>query len=153
MPVLNSDEFPVGLDEIEAVRHRVQLFDPVGCATSNLAEHFVSTIRTASASDPLLMSVLTKKIISEDIELLGQHNYRQLMKNHQIHEKTVEDVLAIIQSLNPKPGTLIHHDITEYIIPDITVKKVEGEWKVFSKSKRTAPTVYQFQICCFNSAC
>lgn len=126
---LNSEEIPVELDEIEAVRHRLQLFDPVGCATISLAETLLIQLDQLSM-DPQLLSI-TKKIINEDIELLGQHNYRQIMKNHQINEKTVEDVLSIIQSLNPKPGNVIHHDITEYIIPDITVKKVENEWKVY----------------------
>jgi RNA polymerase sigma-54 factor len=74
---------------------------------------------------------LAKKIIVEDIDLLGQHNYRQLMKNHQINEKTVDEILQIIQRLNPKPGNVIHQDITEYIIPDITVKKVDNKWKVY----------------------
>jgi RNA polymerase sigma-54 factor len=53
------------------------------------------------------------------------------MKNHQISEKTVDEILRIIQGLNPKPGNLIHQDITEYIIPDLTIKKVNTEWKVF----------------------
>jgi RNA polymerase sigma-54 factor len=74
---------------------------------------------------------IAKKIIVEDIDLLGQHNYRQLMKNHQISEKIIDEILQIIQRLNPKPGNLIHQDIAEYIIPDLTVKKVENQWKVY----------------------
>ncbi|MFA6303907.1 MAG: RNA polymerase factor sigma-54 [Legionella sp.] len=126
---LHSDEFPVEIEEIEAVRHRVRLFDPVGCASANLAETLTIQLEQLTL-DPNLLS-LAKKIISEDIELLGQHNYRQLMKNHQINEKTIEEILKIIQSLNPKPGTLIHSAITEYIIPDLTVKKINNEWKVY----------------------
>ncbi|MDI1351640.1 MAG: RNA polymerase factor sigma-54, partial [bacterium] len=58
------------------------------------------------------------------------HNYRQLMKNHHINEKIIDEVLQIIQRLNPKPGTLINQDITEYIIPDVTVKKIDNKWSV-----------------------
>lgn len=125
---LNSDELPLDLEEIEAVRHRIQLFDPIGCASVNLAE----TLSIQLEQLPLDTQHLTlaKKIIRQDIELLGQHNYRQLMKNHQINEKSVQEILQIIQGLNPKPGNLIHHDITEYIIPDITVKKCDHEWRV-----------------------
>ena len=126
---LTSEEHPLDLDEIEAVRHRLQLFDPVGCASTSLAETLLVQLEQLPLDTTNL--AFTKKIINEDIELLGQHNYRQLMKNHQINEKTVEEILRIIQGLNPKPGNLIHHDITEYIIPDITVKKINSEWKVF----------------------
>lgn len=126
---INSEEFPVDKEEIEAVRHRVQLLDPVGCASINLAETLLIQIEQMAIQPELL--ALTKKIINEDIGLLGQHNYRQLMKNHQVNENTVQEVLKIIQSVNPKPGTLIHHDITEYIIPDLTVKKINNQWQVF----------------------
>jgi RNA polymerase sigma-54 factor len=125
---LNSDDFPLDFEEIEAVKHRVQLFDPVGCASANLAETLLVQLEQLPLDTEHLN--IAKKIILEDIELLGQHNYRQLMKNHQISEKTVEEILQIIQRLNPKPGNLIHQAITEYIIPDITVKKIENQWKV-----------------------
>lgn len=126
---LNSEDFPLDLDEIDAVRHRLQQFDPVGCASMNLAETLLIQLEQL----PLETSHLNiaKKIILEDINLLGQHNYRQLMKNHQINEKTVDEILQIIQRLNPKPGNLIHQDITEYIIPDIIVKKIDNQWKVY----------------------
>ncbi len=125
---LTSEEHPLDLDEIEAVRHRLQLFDPVGCACINLAETLLIQLEQLPQDTEHL--ALAKKIITKDIELLGQHNYRQLMKNHQITEKTIDSVLKIIQKLNPKPGNLIHEDITEYIIPDLTVKKINNQWQV-----------------------
>lgn len=125
---LTSEEHPLDINQIELVRKRLQLFDPVGCASTNLAETLLVQLEQLPLYTPNLS--LTKKIINEDLDLLGQHNYRQLMKNHQINEKTVEEILCIIQGLNPKPGHLIHADITEYIIPDLTVKKINNEWKV-----------------------
>lgn len=126
---LNSDTFPLDLDEIEAVRHRVQLFDPLGCGTTHLAETLLVQLEQFPMEIEYL--ALAKKILSEDIDLLGQHNYRQIMKNHLINEKTVQEVLQIIQKLNPKPGSLIQQNNTEYIIPDLTVKKIDNQWKVF----------------------
>lgn len=125
---LNSDEHPIDQEEIEVVRHRLQLFDPVGCASLNLAETLL--VQLEQLSQETMHLELTKKIILEDLDLLGQHNYKQLIKNHQVSEKAINDVLRIIQGLNPKPGYLIHQDITEYIIPDLTVKKMNNEWKV-----------------------
>jgi len=125
---LNSEDFPLDIEEIEAVRHRLQLFDPVGCASVNLAETLMLQLEQLPLDTGHL--VIAKRIILEDINLLGQHNYRQLMKNHQISEKIVDEILQIIHRLNPKPGHLIHQDITEYIIPDLTVKKIDHQWKV-----------------------
>lgn len=126
---LHSEEIPIDLDEIEAVRHRLQFFDPVGCAFTSLSETLLIQLEQLDLDEAHRQAA--KKIISNDLELLAQHNYRQLMKNYQISEKFVEEILDIIQKLNPKPGTLIHQDITEYIIPDITVKKINDEWQVY----------------------
>lgn len=126
---LTSEKHPITLEEIETVRHRLQLFDPVGCASLNLIETLLVQLEQLPLESRLL--ALTKRIIHEDLDLLGQHNYKQLTKNHRINEQTVHEILRIIQSLNPKPGNLIHHSITEYIIPDLTVKKVNQKWLVF----------------------
>ncbi|MBA2655743.1 MAG: RNA polymerase factor sigma-54 [Tatlockia sp.] len=124
---LNSEEHPLDLDEIEAVRHRLQLFDPVGCASYNLAETLLIQLEQLPADNADLE--LAKQVIRKDIELLGQHNYRQLMKNHHVNETRLDNALQIIQRLNPKPGNLIQQEVTEYIIPDITVKKVDNVWQ------------------------
>ncbi|KTD75575.1 RNA polymerase factor sigma-54 [Legionella waltersii] len=126
---LNSEDFPLDIEEIEAVRHRIQLFDPVGCASLNLAETLVVQLEQLPLDNEQLL--IARKIIIEDIDLLGQHNYRQLMKKHQINEQVIDDILQIIHRLNPKPGSLIHQNIAEYIIPDLSVKKIDNEWKVF----------------------
>jgi RNA polymerase sigma-54 factor len=126
---LHCEEFPIDFEEVEAVRHKIQLFDPVGCATDSLAETLL--VQASQLDLDAKRLTLIKNIITQDMGLLAQHNYKQLMKNHQINEKIIDEVLQVIQNLNPKPGNIIHQDITEYIIPDITVKKVGSEWKVY----------------------
>ncbi|WP_298622662.1 RNA polymerase factor sigma-54 [uncultured Legionella sp.] len=126
--ILNSDDFPLDLDEIEAVRHRIQLFDPVGCGSANLSETLLIQLEQLPLDTEYI--AIAKKILIDDIDLLGQHNYRQLMKKHQISEKIIDEILQIIQRLNPKPGNLIHQAITEYIIPDLIVKKINDQWTV-----------------------
>ncbi|WP_419420222.1 RNA polymerase factor sigma-54 [Legionella sp. D16C41] len=126
---LNSDSYPLDIEEIEAVRHRLQLFDPVGCATLNLAESLLAQLSQFSDSDKDIE--LTKTIIKNDLELLGQHNYRQLIKNYHVNEATILQVLQIIQALHPKPGSLIQQNNIEYIIPDVIVKKIDSTWQVY----------------------
>lgn len=116
-------------EEIEAVRHLIQHFDPLGCASTDLREALLVQLKQEKKiSQPL---ELAKKIIEKDLELLGQHNYRQLMKNHQITEKQLYTALKLIKKLQPKPGAVIQTETTQYVIPDIFVKKFQGEWQVF----------------------
>lgn len=123
---LDSETHPLDLEEIDVVRHRLQHFDPVGCASYNLAETLLVQLAQLPNSNADIQ--LAKQIIRDDIDLLGQHNYRQLMKNHQINESHLDKALQIIKALNPKPGSLIQQEVTEYIIPDITVKKIDNIW-------------------------
>ncbi|KTC98268.1 RNA polymerase factor sigma-54 [Legionella erythra] len=125
---LHSDHCPIEIEEVIAVKHRIQHFDPVGCAANTLAETLLVQLQQLEEDDEV---ALAKRIIRHDIELLGQHNYRQLMKNYQVNEFVLDKVLQIIQRLNPKPGSLINQATTEYIIPDITVKKIDGVWQAF----------------------
>ena len=125
---LDSEAHPLDIEEIDAVRHRLQHFDPIGCASSNLAEALLVQLEQLPGASPDVD--LAKRIIHSNIELLGQHNYRQIIKNHRTNEASLDKALQIIQRLNPKPGSLIHQDVTEYIIPDITVKKIGGIWQV-----------------------
>jgi RNA polymerase sigma-54 factor len=125
---LTCELFPLDIEEIEAVRHRLQQFDPVGCATQNLTETLIIQLEQLHLDEAV--RITAKNILLQDINLLGQHNYRQLMKNHQINEKDLDKIINIIHKLNPKPGNVIHQDIAEYVIPDLTVKKINDEWSV-----------------------
>lgn len=126
---LNSEAYPLDIEEIEAVKHRLQHFDPIGCAANNLTETLLAQLQQLPEHNEDIE--LAKRIIATDIELLGQHNYRQLLKNHHISEAELNRVLQVIQGLNPRPGSLIQQSNTEYVIPDVYVKKSEGSWQVF----------------------
>lgn len=125
---LNSEAHPLSHAEIDAVRHRIQQFDPVGCGAINLAEALLFQLEQLPTDTPHLL--LTKKIIKENMALLGKHNYRQLMKNYHIDEKILDVVLDTIQHLNPKPGNMVNQTSLEFVIPDLTVKKIGHHWRV-----------------------
>ena len=124
---LCSERYQLYLDEVEAVRHRIQLFEPLGCASQNLSEVLLIQLEQFSVNE---YYGLAKQIIKDDLNLLAQHNYRLLMKKYRINETSVENILQLVKRLNPRPGSLIQQDTTEYIIPDLTVKKINGIWKV-----------------------
>ena len=126
---LNSEEHPLDIDEIEAVKHRIQQLDPIGCGSLTLSEALL--VQLNHHPEPSEVVELAKKMVSEHIDLLGQHHYRQLIKIYQINEATLNAALEVIRHINPKPGSLIQQNTTEYIIPDITVKKINGRWKAF----------------------
>ena len=64
------------------------------------------------------------------MNLLANHDYAQLKRRTRFKEGRLKESIAIIQSLTPHPGDSIDDGSTEYIAPDVYVKKHEGHWRV-----------------------
>lgn len=125
---LKNPNYALDLDEVEMVRHRILRFDPVGCGAVNLAETLLIQLEQLPKGHP--DTELAKRLLQNDLTLLAQHNYKLLMKNYHVDDLTLDRALQIIQRLNPKPGSIIEQNNTEYIIPDLIVKKKSEGWVV-----------------------
>jgi len=55
-----------------------------------------------------------------------------------LDESDLLQVLRLIQGLNPRPGGQISSSRTEYIVPDVIVRKLKGAWRV-ELNPETAP--------------
>ena len=123
-----SGELGIELDEVEAVLHRIQRFDPVGVAARTPAECLLVQLGQFDPSTPWLAQAET--VIKEHLDLLADHDYPQLVRRLKISQQDLQQVIALIRSLNPRPGTLISDARPEYIIPDVFVRKRSGAWRV-----------------------
>ncbi|MCR8921568.1 RNA polymerase factor sigma-54 [Dasania sp. GY-MA-18] len=124
-----SEEHPeLELDEVMAVLHRVQQFDPPGVAAADLQECLLIQLNQLSPDTPWLKEA--KLVITRHLALLGNRDYAQLMRRSKLKEPQLQAVLMLIQSLNPNPGETFTSSQTEYIVPDVFVKKIKGRWTV-----------------------
>lgn len=124
---LQNDLEDLELDEVTAVQHRLQRFDPVGVCSQDLRECLLVQLE-AFKDHPLYRS--TQTIIDQYLALLGNRDYTQLSRKTKLKEDALKDVIGLIQQLNPRPGALIDNSETDYVIPDVTVKKRNGTWQV-----------------------
>jgi len=115
-------------DEVEAVLRRVQQFDPAGIAARDLSECLRLQLAQLPASTPLRKEAL--KVVDQYLPLLGSRDYRTLMRKARMKEAQLQQVISLIQTLNPKPGAMIASGKAEYVIPDVIVEKVKGFWTV-----------------------
>lgn len=122
------DDENIDLDEAVAVLHRIQQFDPPGIAAADLQECLLIQLRQLAEDTPWL--VQAKLVVERHLSLLGSRDYAQLMRRSKLKEAQLKDVLKLIQSLNPSPGDTIAQNTTEYVVPDVFVKKLSGRWTV-----------------------
>jgi len=73
---------------------------------------------------------LAQKLVDNHIDLLGAKDYAALMRKLKIKEDELKLVIRGIQELNPRPGSQIAPQASEYVIPDVMVRKIKGEWRV-----------------------
>ena len=118
----------IDLAEIETILHFIQHLDPVGCGARNLTECLLAQL-TELNIDPALID-LSRKIIVDHIDLLGAHDVNTLRKKLAVDDISLQAAIDLIQSLNPRPGAQISARPSEYIIPDIFVRKQNQRWQV-----------------------
>lgn len=118
----------IELDEVVAVLHLIQRFDPVGSGARDLAECLSLQLQQLPPDTPWLKEA--KTIAAEHLNLLAAHDLKQLMRRTQLNETELQQAVALIHNLNPRPGAQISSRPPEYIVPDVTVYKNENTWRV-----------------------
>ena len=115
-------------DEVLAVLHRMQQFEPAGVFAQDLQNCLLLQLNQLPENTPWLAEA--KIVIEHHIALLGSKDYPQVMRKTKLSEDNLKDVLRLIQELTPRPGELIISEQPEYVIPDVIVRKVKDDWRV-----------------------
>jgi len=115
-------------DEMVAVLHRLQQFEPAGVCTRDLQECLLVQLQQLPPNTPWLDQA--RLILTRHINQLGNGDYNQILRRTRLKEAELKQVLALIQSLDPNPGQSVGQDTTEYVVPDVFVSKREGRWVV-----------------------
>ena len=125
---LFDPELEIELDEVEAVRHRIQQFDPVGVASANLCECLMIQLAQMPSETPWREQAA--QIINRHLTLLASRDFTQLMRRTRLKERDLKEVIELIRSLDPSPGERFNENTAQYVVPDVFVKKVNGRWVV-----------------------
>ena len=133
-----SPEDEIGGDEIEAVLHRIQNFDPPGVGARNLQENLLLQLRTLDHDTKWLTEA--KILVSRHLKLLASRDFATLKRRMKLKEEKLAQVVALIKSLSPRPGSHISDEKPHYITPDVYVKKIKGEW-VCELNPECAPNI------------
>jgi RNA polymerase sigma-54 factor len=118
----------VSVEEIEAVRHRVQRFDPVGVASRTLRDCLDVQLETLDPSTE--GRALARTLVNEHLEALARQDKARLCQRVHASEEDFETAVALIRSLVPKPGVGYSNAAAEYVAPDAYARKIAGRWQV-----------------------
>ncbi len=125
---LEDQDIEIGLDEVQAQLRLVQSFDPPGVGAKDLADCLRIQLEQLRPDTPWREQALV--LVMQYIDLLGSRDYAQLMRQLRVEKHQLQEIIELIQSLHPRPGTLIASTSAPYVIPDVYVRKVNDTWKV-----------------------
>ncbi|HCT3677380.1 TPA: RNA polymerase factor sigma-54, partial [Morganella morganii] len=123
---IGDDE--VTTEDVEAVLKRIQRFDPVGVGARDLRECLMVQLKILPPETPSLKEALA--IVDQHLALLGNRDFRTLGRVTKLKEEALKSAIDLIQSLEPRPGLVVNTGESEYVIPDVLVKKHGERWVV-----------------------
>lgn len=118
----------VELDEVMAVLHRLQHFEPTGVFATDLRECLLLQLRQMPVGTP--GRDLAGALVSRHLEHIATGNLRQLGRRLRASEDEIRGAIALIRSLDPNPGASLGDSSAEYVVPDVFVRRVNGAWRV-----------------------
>lgn len=113
------------IEDIEAVLGRLQTVDPAGMFARDLKECLTLQLRENGRLDPVMLAFL------DNLELLAKRDMKGLMKACNADEEDIQDMVAEIRALDPRPGRVFAHDVAQPVIPDVLMRPgPDGGWVV-----------------------
>ena len=114
------------ISRVEDVLNFVQTFDPCGVCARNLRECLI--IQFAAKG---LLTDEIEYIIENMLEDLADNRITHIAKTLGMKNQEVQQIADLIKTMEPKPGRIFSSgEATRYVVPDIIVEKVNGEYVV-----------------------
>ncbi len=120
-----AERIGVTPEEVENVLVLLQGFDPVGVAARDLRECLLLQLRQQECSDPLVL-----QLVEAHLDEVGQGHYRTLALKLKCSPLKVQEAVDLIRRLDPKPGLAFGGSTANYVLPDLTVEKIDDQYVI-----------------------
>src|SRR6184192_2749862 len=112
-------------EDFEKMLALIQTFYPAGVGAHDLRECLLIQLRRAGKERSL-----EYKVVSEHMEDLGRRRFPEIARRMGISVDDVQKAAENIARLNPRPGQVFAAAPQNYVLPDLVVEKVDGEYQI-----------------------
>ncbi|NIR51834.1 RNA polymerase factor sigma-54 [candidate division KSB1 bacterium] len=120
-----AENLDVDVEVVEKVLKVIQQFDPVGIGARNLQECLLIQMMDKDPKNEIALAILR-----EHFEDFKNKRYERIAKKMEITLDEIRAAITDITKLNPKPGegyVVFHQNV---IVPDLTVEKENGDFRI-----------------------
>jgi len=120
-----AENFSISVEKVEKVLSEIHKFDPPGIGARDLKECLLIQLKGMQHPDEL-----TIRILEECYDHFKNKRFEKIKKCLDISLEEVKRIMNLISKLNPKPGERYVPEGENYIIPDVIVERVDGDFKI-----------------------
>lgn len=113
--------------EMQIALKRVQSLEPAGVAARSVGECLQLQLPAIDCPE---MRALAQTIVADHLQALAARDVTQLARALGQTPARVEAVCDRIRRLDPRPGWRLGSSQVAYVVPDVIVRKVRGQWTV-----------------------
>jgi RNA polymerase sigma-54 factor len=118
-------------EDFEKMLALIQSFYPSGVGARDLRECLLLQLARGGKERSL-----EYKIVSEHMEDLGKRRFPEMARRMGISVEDVQKAADNIARLNPRPGQVFAAAPQNYVLPDVMVEKVDGEYQISSNNEQ-----------------
>ena len=118
-------------EDFEKMLALIQSFYPPGVGARDLRECLLIQLKREGKE-----SSLEYKVVSEHMDDLGRRRFPEIARRIGISVDEVQKAADNIGRLNPRPGQVFAASPQNYVLPDVTVEKVDGEYQIILNNEQ-----------------
>lgn len=123
------EELEVEPEELSMALKLVQSFEPAGVAARNASECLALQIRRMPKV-PMVTRRMALNIVENHLTLFAQRDFNKLKKALDCDDEDLREAQAVIKAANPHPGAAFAGNASDYVVPDVIVKRGKNGWQV-----------------------
>src|SRR5437762_4147204 len=121
----------IAKEDFEKMLALIQSFYPPGVGARDLRDCLLIQLQRDGKE-----SGLEYKIISEYMEDLGKRRFPEIARRMNMNVEEVQKCANNIAQLNPRPGQTFAAAPQNYVLPDVTVEKVDGDYQIILNNEQ-----------------
>ncbi|HVT40378.1 MAG TPA: RNA polymerase factor sigma-54 [Gemmatimonadaceae bacterium] len=113
--------------EAEEMQTIIQRLDPPGTGAKDLRECLLLQLRDARQEESL-----AARLVRDFFDELIAHRWSDVAKKVGVSPAEIQQAADEVAKLNPKPGLAKSDKQDHYVVPDLVVEKIDGQYMVFT---------------------
>jgi RNA polymerase sigma-54 factor len=122
-------ELDIDIDELVVALKLLQSFEPAGVGARDAPECLSLQIRRFQKV-PLVTRRRALAIVENHLTLFAQRDFNKLRKILDCDDEDLREAQAVIKRCNPHPGAPFASDASDFVVPDVIVKRTKNGWQV-----------------------